>query len=267
MFKPKNVLVPATGALVLSFLVSIISTGNFGSSLFRAILFFLLFALLGGIISFLNDRFLSTGDDYSSGGEEGVSRRSSGNVVDIVINDENLTDDGDSPHFNVDHNSRTLGERDTVAPSVSAAAESRPVNTVNEAAVETVSVQNAESAGTLQNEAAPVQNQNPPPSDFVPVTPGQKPAAAKTAQSAPSAPVQKVNTERAAQMKEIDDLPDLGSADDDSSGDEGLIESSDFASLGESTEDEKVSVVDGEKAKDHDTETMAKAIRTLLKRE
>ncbi|MBE6354177.1 hypothetical protein [Treponema sp.] len=278
MFKPKNVLVPATGALVLSFLVSIISTGNFGSSLFRAFLFFLLFAVLGFGVSFLNDRFLSVGDDFTAGGgEEGVPRRSSGNAVDIVIDDENLTDDGDSPRFNVEHNTRTLGERDTEAPS--------EASSVPQQASES----SAEMSRTPENSDVPQQENSggaaaAAAAGFVPVNlaeqagsgssqnvsetpaagvPDAAPVSSQPAQSSSG----KVNSERAAQIKEIDDLPDLGSSEDGSDGEEGLIESSDFASLGESTEEEKVSVVDGEKAKDHDTETMAKAIRTLLKRE
>lgn len=273
MFKPKNVLVPATGALVLSFLVSIISTGNFGFSLLRAFLFFLLFAVLGFGISFLNDRFLSVGDDFTAGGgEEGVPRRSSGNAVDIVIDDENLTDDGDSPRFNVEHNTRTLGDRDTEVPlkasSVPQQASERPaeVSQIQEksevsgsASAGFVPVNLAEAPGSVQASGASETSA----AEF---SPDSSESVSVLLQPA-HAPAGKINAERAAQMKEIDDLPDLGSSEDGSDGEEGLIESSDFASLGESTEEEKVSVVDGEKAKDHDTETMAKAIRTLLKRE
>ncbi|MBB5218454.1 hypothetical protein DYE49_05070 [Treponema rectale] len=275
MFKPKNVLVPATGALVLSFLVSIISTGNFGSSLFRAFLFFLLFAVLGFGISFLNDRFLSVGDDFTAGGgEESVPRRSSGNAVDIVIDDENLTDDGDSPRFNVEHNTRTLGERDTEAPSKASSVSQQVSESSAEMsrAPENSDVpQQENSGGAAAAGFVPVNLAEPAGSGSSQNVSGTSAAGVPDAAPVSSQPAQsssgKVNSERAAQMKEIDDLPDLGSSEDGSDGEEGLIESSDFASLGESTEEEKVSVVDGEKAKDHDTETMAKAIRTLLKRE
>ena len=278
MFKPKNVLVPATGALVLSFLVSIISTGNFGFSLLRAFLFFLLFAVLGFGISFLNDRFLSVGDDFTAGGgEEGVPRRSSGNAVDIVIDDENLTDDGDSPRFNVEHNTRTLGDRDTEVPlkasSVPQQASERPAEvsqSQEKSEVSASEVSGSASAGfvpvNLAEAPSSVQASGASETSAAESSPDSSESVSVLLQPA-HAPAGKINAERAAQMKEIDDLPDLGSSEDGSDGEEGLIESSDFASLGESTEEEKVSVVDGEKAKDHDTETMAKAIRTLLKRE
>jgi len=210
MFKPKNVLVPATGALVLSFLVSIISTGNFGSSLLRAFLFFLLFAVLGFGVSFLNDRFLSVGDDFTAGGgEEGVPRRSSGNAVDIVIDDENLTDDGDSPRFNVEHNTRTLGERDTEAPSEASsvpqqASESsaemsrtpensdvpQQENSGGAAAAGFVPVNLAEQAGSGSS-----QNVSETPAAGVP---DAAPVSSQPAQSSSG----KVNSERAAQIKE-----------------------------------------------------------------
>lgn len=248
MFKLKNVLIPAVAAFLLSFLISIISTrGDFSFSLLRAVLFFFLFGLLGFGISFLNDRFLSTGESYASSGEGGEVRRTSGNVVDIVINDENLSDDGTSPSFNVERNSRTLAERDTAFSDSKTSKDSSDLK-------EKSSPSYSQPSSLQEKEETLVQSSD---------TGFEIKEGVKKQQDL----VQKVGSEKASQLKEIDDLPEIGASEEGSLDEDSFIENSDFASMGENAQEELSSAVDSVKAKDHDTETMAKAIRTLLKRE
>lgn len=77
---------------------------------------------------------------------------------------------------------------------------------------------------------------------------------------------------QAADIKEIDSLPDIGDvsfglSDGSSSGE--VISDSEFASSGsaDSEESGRVSLVDGSQASNHDASTMAKAIQTLLKKD
>ena len=73
-----------------------------------------------------------------------------------------------------------------------------------------------------------------------------------------------------AEKSEIDELPDISGILPEMSGsseNKDIIEDSDFANSGENAASERLSVVDGSKAKDHDAATMAKAIQTFLSKD
>ena len=312
MLKPKTIVISSVSGLVLSFLISIISTHNFGWSLLRALIFAVIFGGLSVGISFLNEKFLAT-DDSSSFSEEQKEGQSTsapvtGSKVDITIDDERLTDDGDGPKFDVAGNTMALGGGTKVSLSSSVESTSPMENVASP-------IENA--ASPIENTASPdaetafVQAEASQEDDMDPLKPKKEPfkpieLGVPVAESsveetstakAPSQVMAEQNkasaevsekklaskelsqaeriaqraAERAADMKEIDSLPDIGDAPIDSSdevvGD--IIKDSEFAESGtvDAEEDKRISMVDGSKAKDHDTETMAKAIRTLLKRE
>ena len=305
MLKPKTIVISSVSGLVLSFLISIISTHNFGWSLLRALIFAVIFGGLSVGISFLNEKFLAT-DDSSSFSEEQKEGQSTsapvtGSKVDITIDDERLTDDGDGPKFDVAGNTMALGGGTKVSLSSSVESTSPIENAASP--IENTASPDAETA-FVQAEASQEDDMDPlkPKKEpFKPIELGvpvaessveetstaKAPSQVMAEQNKASAEVSEKKlaskelsqteriaqraAERAADMKEIDSLPDIGDAPIDSSdevvGD--IIKDSEFAESGtvDAEEDKRISMVDGSKAKDHDTETMAKAIRTLLKRE
>ena len=121
MLKPKNIIFPFMAGFVLSFFISIVSTGKFSSSLLRALVFGGVFSVLGIVFSFLDSRFLNDGvSDVLEESSKNPSR-SAGSVVDITIDDENLTQDNDAPSFSVSDNVHRLSEEETSVPEPSTA--------------------------------------------------------------------------------------------------------------------------------------------------
>ena len=105
MFNLKNVAASAGVGFVLSFLISIISTHRFFVASFRGFIFAVVFALLAFVAGFLNKRFLSVEtllDSKDEAGKKPLSK--AGSVVNITIDDENLTEDEAAPNFDVSAN-------------------------------------------------------------------------------------------------------------------------------------------------------------------
>lgn len=302
MLKPKSIVIFSVSGLILSFLISIFATHNFGWSILRAFIFAVVFGGLAVGIQFLSSKFLSAGDDgydVADTARSAASAPSTGNAVDITIGDERLTEDDKGPQFNVASNRMPLGGKTTA-----------PVNEDKDTsafgfvpvALGSTKVSKEEAASVIDPLAPkrePFRSEaevpvTPPPvpqssgSDEAPSEPPESPAPVQSAEqemamqntesagpakqlSAKELAAAKKNAEREADRKEIDSLPDIG---DDAFGDTDvssveIIKDSDFAESGhiESSEDERISLVDGSRAKDHDSETMAKAIRTLLKKD
>lgn len=264
MFKPKSIVVSAGGAFILSFFISIIATHKFFSALGRGVFYGVIFAVLAAVISFLNEKFLSEETGFSEYSEEnGTSpRQTSGGLVDIVVDDENLTDDSDGPAFSIEQNKHSLREKD-VSPLTKN--ESKPESSASEKnqmplrseSTDRVLLENNDSGN--QSELKSQGTQIPETSDF-------KAVSLENMNSVPERLSEK-NAERAAQMKEIDSLPDISDFREESTSTGEVVEDSDFAEFGSEEQVERVSVVDGGNASNHDTETIAKAIRTILKKD
>ncbi len=296
MPKIKNIAVPAALGFVLSFLVSLIfGTHKFGVSLFRGLLFCLIFGILAFIIDFVYGKFLDDGSavdtlqDSSSGRSE--SSNKVGARVDITIDDADLSNDGKELSFAVNRNRFKLADADTQdlrENDVMYVAESSEKKDTGVASAPVTSNNSSVSS-------APVSNSQPSASSFKPVPLGQPVSAAvnqsaetktpepntkPTSQNTDSHPVSK---KEGSSNSEINALPDLDNFDntdnsDDSSAD-GDADSDSTKSTDFSTDEvsasnssgDSVSVpvpgADGKQTVQQDTETLAKAIRTVLKRD
>ncbi|MBQ0039701.1 MAG: hypothetical protein KBS64_04685 [Treponema sp.] len=262
MLKIKNLVTAAACGFVLSFLISIVSTHKPGVSLVRGLIFALVGAVLCFAIDLLNSKFLeldplasdSTDDSKRSAGTK------AGSMVNITIDDENLTEEDQSPAFNVSAGSNPFAYKpqapveQTSAPETPAPV-AAPSAGMNEAAA------SAAPAGT--GGFTPVELGKP-------VNENEKaindPAPSGTSAPEPS-PVKK-----ASGVKEIDALPDIGEfADqggDDSSGDSSVasvINDSEFAQSGNISASN--AMTEGGEVLKQDSKIIASAIRTLLKKE
>lgn len=243
MFNLKNVAASAGVGFVLSFLISIISTHRFFVASFRGIIFAVVFALLAFAAGFLNKRFLSVetlSDSKDEAGKKPVSK--AGSVVNITIDDENLTEDEAAPNFDVSANKNFFNGGGSVgtASKFEEKTEDAPVAD---------SLQKAESSTD-----EPVEN-------AIPVANSSAPEKAE-----PENPVAATSSEKAAQSQEIDALPDIGVFSGESDDDGDVINDSDFAQT-ESSEKLPSAPTDGKVSVDQDTKTIASAIRTLLKKD
>lgn len=243
MFNLKNVAASAGVGFVLSFLISIISTHRFFVASFRGIIFAVVFALLAFAAGFLNKRFLSVetlSDSKDEAGKKPISK--AGSVVNITIDDENLTEDEAAPNFDVSANKNFFNGGGSVgtASKFEEKTEDAPVAD---------SLQKAESSTD-----EPVEN-------AIPVADSSAPEKAE-----PENPVAAASSEKAAQSQEIDALPDIGVFSGESDDDGDVINDSDFAQT-ESSEKLPSAPTDGKVSVDQDTKTIASAIRTLLKKD
>lgn len=243
MFNLKNVAASAGVGFVLSFLISIIFTHRFFVASFRGIIFAVVFALLAFAAGFLNKRFLSVetlSDSKDEAGKKPISK--AGSVVNITIDDENLTEDEAAPNFDVSANKNFFNGGGSVgtASKFEEKTEDAPVAD---------SLQKAESSTD-----EPVEN-------AIPVADSSAPEKAE-----PENPVAAASSEKAAQSHEIDALPDIGVFSGESDDDGDVINDSDFAQT-ESSEKLPSAPTDGKVSVDQDTKTIASAIRTLLKKD
>lgn len=260
MLKPKNIAVPAVIGFFLSFLISLIATHKFGSSCLRGLIFGACFGVLSVGIQFLYGRFLSDESDLSlSTGSEGRKSDKPGSIIDITINDENLTDEGENPQFFVASNRHKLGEEDM--------ADSAGKKNVSSGQ----KMPEKQKTDSVKTEA-PVQNEIPSEKNegFKPVQLGQtvsqpqaSPVNEKPSSSVQAAPA--VQSVRIAEDEEIDSLPDFSSLEDDgkSYSDNDVIKDSDFAAGRNSTAD----AARGNSPMNSNAATLAQAIQTLLKRD
>lgn len=243
MFNLKNVAASAGVGFVLSFLISIISTHRFFVASFRGIIFAVVFALLAFAAGFLNKKFLSVetlSDSKDEAGKKPVSKP--GSVVNITIDDENLTEDEAAPSFDVSANKNFFNGGGSVGTA-------SKTEEKTEAASAADSMQKEDSSVD-----EPVENAVPvaDSSGIEKTEPETKPVAA--------------SSEKAVQSQEIDALPDIGVFSGESDDDEGVINDSDFAQT-ESSEKLPSAPTDGKVSVEQDTKTIASAIRTLLKKD
>jgi hypothetical protein len=265
MMKPKNIAISAIVGFVLSFLISIIATHRFFRSLLRGGIFAVIFALLAIGIAYLYGKFLE--DEAGSDLQSSASPKKAdkvGSVIDLTVSDENLTDDGQGPQFFVANNKHTLAAEDT------AAAEQKATDVAPKVVAEERS--SADDGDAIQT-ATPVEangsDSNAGEQVFQSIDLG-KPFSEKEAESSATEGTAK-KEEESLSNEEIDELPDIGNLESDNSKepseDKEIIKDSDFAVAGKQKKSSNAEFPDGSNAKNHDAETMAKAIRTLLKKD
>ena len=267
MPKLKNILYPAVSGFVLSFLITLIATRHILLALFRGALWAAGFAALAAGISFLYEKFLSEGLGSDSLSEN-QSRPVTGNVVDITISDEELTPDDSGPRFDVS------GER---AAPLSAAQTRLSDMSETEALMarrtETVTAPRATEHTVAQSAAPVVEPERKAATASEPLASaktdaGSKEPATFTPVNLAGQPVSASQSSGAAEdIDNLDELPEIGELNLVGSGSSSVEETSEFAEEGEAPSSSRVQFADGSSPASHDAETMAKAIRTLLKRE
>ncbi|MBP5158083.1 MAG: hypothetical protein ILP18_09460 [Treponema sp.] len=277
MPKVKNLAYPAVAGFALSFFISILVTHHFGTSLLKGLAFAVVFAILAFVIDFVWGRFLGEEEEVAElSGDASKADKNLGNKVDITIDDADLSDDGRGLSFAVDRNRAKLSDADTMdlrKNDVLFAAESkgdRPSLFEGPAA----SSGPAAPAGEAK-QAAPSGDQK---ASFTPVSLG-KPVSASESSKPSSAPAAASTAEKpsgAAPKKsssgnvELDALPDIGGfGEDDNYVADVDIEEAGASEAGSSSLSSPASASSGNasKATEHDTETLAKAISTVLKRD
>lgn len=284
MINPKNISISAAIGFFLSFFIGLVSDVKFSHVLLRALIFAAIFAALCVAISFIYQKFLSTDSSSFVAEPDANLQRTAGGVVNIVVDDSNLTDDGLAPKFTVLNKRAHSAEK----PSYSASA---PVQ--SQAPVQSEKTVASEA---LPHEAVPLSQLVPesPLADsapasseaeaFTPVSLGasahssvpSEPASATvessasaTEESPDSAAVASSETAPASSESvpvsegQLDDLPDIASmeaasgeetASDLDSVDE-VVSDTDFSTGGAHLKEQPIS---------GDTNVMAKAIQTLL---
>lgn len=292
--KLKNIVVPAVFGFALSFFISIVVNHRFGTAFLRGLIFGVAFAAMAVVIDFVYEKFLNDGSsiDFTSDAPKSDSRV--GGKVDITIDDAELTDNGDALSFSVLNNRFKLSEADTKSARQSkndilneVKSSSRPVSSVaaSTPAADSVPSETEKPAfkpvalGTPVGKATVSDAIVSAAPSHVEDSPSSKVSAAESTTSESHHTVSGAENvspalaarraERVADKKEIDALPDLDSFGDEGDLDDDVIEDSEFAQdgLDSSSDEGRIIFADGSKAKDHDTETLAKAIRTVLKRE
>ena len=117
----KSITICAVSGFILSLICGFFSKAGFGHIFLIALIFGLVFGILGFAISFLFDKFLSVEavaaetTDGSSGNINTaipVSNKNLGQHVDIVIHDEPLEQSGNPNHYDVGENHQMLNESD-----------------------------------------------------------------------------------------------------------------------------------------------------------
>ena len=257
MVNPKNICIFAVVGFLLSFFIGLFSDVRFLSVVLRALVSGVGFAALYIGIGFIYQKFLSY-DNSSLAADSDLSAQKNvtGGIVNIVVDDSNLPDDGNSPKFNVmnNHHSDLVNSKPEEEPAPQAQNFSDSKTAVeNEVPAEPAA---ASSFQPVSLASSPVQKSSPAPKmpDFAPV-----------AAAASISPAESVSGEE----NSLDELPDLGgmgteietgsSASDLESGSAAeVIQDSEFATGGSKLKEQPIS---------GDTNVMAKAIQTLLAQE
>lgn len=280
-FKP--VILTSVIAFVLSFFVALISGAGFGISLLRAFISAICFGALTVGISFLYNKFLNDTPSESSGSDSSSESNPApiGNKVDIVIDDEELQDDENSPKFvltgqnqmlnkgDVDNsanqgftnstNQFTKNEFENVTPLKSEEVQPKPV--------EQASVQNGVKSSSGEEKKSSENSSFKP----VPLVKQSAPVSNKMDDEFP--PIEDtfgatsmLSANASTASEDVDVLPDMGISNVGKMDD--TVTDSDFATAGMAPSRLNETVFpDGAKADSKDSTLMAEAIRTILRKE
>ena len=275
MPKLKHIYVPAVIGFVLSFLISLIATHHFFRALMRAGIWAVACAALGALVSFIFEKFLSEGlnAEPSSTGEKVAPV---GSNIDITISDEELTPDESGPQFavskevtaplsSVRDGSSLSGRQSPVTETERPVAPKAPVGTTIEPLAESEGAALGGASGKVSASS----------SGFTPVNLAGERVQTATVEAAgvqsASPSLQTAPSESGAasasdgDVEDLDELPEIGELN--LVGSDSIVEDSDFAEEGARPVNSRAEFADGSSPASQDAETMAKAIRTLLKRE
>lgn len=245
MINPKNIGICSCVGFFLSFFIGLISGVHFSHVLLRACLFALVFAVLCVGITFIYQKFLSEDNGGFSVDSDAVSQKSPGGVVNIVVDDTNLADDGLSPKFTVMHRHAPVNPKSSPQPVSSESEQS--VSDVEDFVPEPVD--------------EPVSTPSASEDSFRPVSLAEGTSSEAVKASPVSAPVQPQGGAEDAQLDELPDIGSMGIAEASEGGDSSvdssdeIVRDTEFATGGAKMKEQPIS---------GDTNVMAKAIQTLL---
>ncbi len=100
MVNPKYIVVFSCVGLFLSFIICLISHISAGTMFIRALIFAVVFGILGVAVQIVFNKFLLTGDGFGgdiSGGSKAAA--TTGTVINISVGDDKLPDDDAAPKF------------------------------------------------------------------------------------------------------------------------------------------------------------------------
>ena len=120
----KSILYFAIFGFLISFVFGLFSHSSFLVIFVKAIIFLLVFALLGFVISFVFSKFLDDDSTNELSGEDGTNssvqeNNTKGKIVDLVIQDEELSPTQSDNNFNVGNNTFMLNSTDVNSEKLS----------------------------------------------------------------------------------------------------------------------------------------------------
>ena len=252
MINPKNICISAAIGFFLSLFIVLISPSvHFSALVFlRPIIVALVFAVLCVGITFVYQKFLLNDNSNSFSVDTDTSpQKAAGSVVNIVVDDSNLSDDGTEPKFTVLNNHSDLKQdsvpvKEKKVESVPAVSENVPVTEKTESVPES-KITDSQSAA------------------FKPVSLGAQ-SSPVPAEAAPKIEKSSPSNEEGEKTEQLDELPDIGSMTIASSENS----DSDLQSVSNEVVDDTEFATGGAKLREQpisgDTNVMAKAIQTLL---
>ena len=224
----------ALAGFLISFFFGFFSRGGIGRMLLYAFMFSAVFAVVGFAVQFIGSTFLNI--DASAGGEGEAPRGTTGNNVDIVVQDEELPTEEGSPEFYVGENHQMLNKDDYAGGE-------KEGRSAGSGAVDTIHAVNGDVLSADRTEQ--------PDDGFVPV---QLHENARTISGKEAG----VDSDDGFSLKDdtLDDLPDL----EDLAPSGEIVEDTAFSAASDKTKkSDKAS-----KYSEKDTTLMAKAISTAL---
>lgn len=276
MFKPKKIILSALFGFFLSFIISIFSTHKFGVSILRALIFALVFGILGAIINFLYDKYLFDKDYIVNPDDVKVKSSKSDNIVDITIDDENLSEDDSGPKFEVENNktssSRAMENSFVDQKSTTSSGKTETVNEFKPVQLDSISSSTEEvsvsdflgdssDSSTVPNKStASIKNETSI------INPGPELSSAAIEENRSEDLSRKAET-TAPEIDELPEFSELSASSSNNNMDE-IIEPTEFSQ--ESVSDfvsTNVSSFDTQSSTNQEASTIASAIRTILTRE
>lgn len=244
MIKPKSIIISVCVGFALSFIIGLIASVSFGVVLLRAIIFAVLFGVLGFGVGIVFKRFLLDSSDLDGSSESvGVSKQ--GSVVDLSVGDEPLVEDENGPDFYVrkDVSQQNTGGNVSVAPEKS-------------------SVSSGEVIQPEEKKPVEVSSSEPAPVQFQPISLGGVPLGSLSEETSVSGSttVGSSNDDKAGDV-----LPEIGDISITSTeNDEGFSSGGMDLAIGNGME---TSQGRGVADTSSDPHTIAQAIRTVLARD
>ena len=108
MVNPKYVIFFSCVGLVLSFIICLISGISAGTMFIRALVFAVIFGILGAVVQIVYNKFLAAGDSSVSDASGSAKAGAVGNVINISVDDDKLPDDEVAPKFEVKNTAPVL---------------------------------------------------------------------------------------------------------------------------------------------------------------